>query len=123
VNSLKGELRKLQPPSFNGEREKEDDVKAWLLGLGRYFQLHNYSSNLEARISTYHLHGKFAMWWDQLKQFEHINQNRITWKKFKKYFQKKYLSENFYDKKCRIYLNSGWEECPWKSMERSSWGC
>jgi hypothetical protein len=61
--------------------------------------LHNYSSNLEARISTYHLHRKSAMWWDQLKQVENFNESRITWKQFKKYIHKEYLSENFYDKK------------------------
>ena len=37
VDSLQGELRKLKPPSFEGEREREDDVKAWFLGLRRYF--------------------------------------------------------------------------------------
>jgi hypothetical protein len=42
----------------------EDDVEDWFLGMKKYFQLYNYSSNLEARISTYHLHGKDAMWWD-----------------------------------------------------------
>jgi hypothetical protein len=99
VDSFQGELRKIKPPSFEGEREREDDVEACLLGIKRYFQLHKYSSNLEARISTYHLHGKAAMWWDQLKQVEHINESRITWKQFKKYFQKEYLSEHFYDKK------------------------
>jgi hypothetical protein len=61
VDSLKGELMKIKTPSFDGEREREYDVEAWLLGLQRYFQLHNYSSNLEARIATYHLHGKVAM--------------------------------------------------------------
>jgi hypothetical protein len=80
VDSLQGELRKLKPLSFDGEREREDDVEAWLLRLRRYFQLHNYSSNLEARISTYHLHRKVAMWWDQLKKVEHVNESRITWK-------------------------------------------
>jgi hypothetical protein len=30
-------MRKLMPPSFDGEREREDDVEAWLLGLRRYF--------------------------------------------------------------------------------------
>jgi hypothetical protein len=30
---------------------------------------------------------------------EHVNESRITWKKFKKYFQKEYLSKYFYDKK------------------------
>jgi hypothetical protein len=41
------------------------------------------------------------MWWDQLKQVEHINQSRITWKQFKIYFQSKYLSKNFYDNKMK----------------------
>jgi hypothetical protein len=53
LDSLQGYLRKRKPPSFDGEREREYYVDAWILGLGRYFQLHNYSSNLEARISTY----------------------------------------------------------------------
>jgi hypothetical protein len=97
--NLKGELRKLKSPSFDGEREREDDVEAWLLGLIRYFQLHNYSSNLEESISTYHLHGKAIMWWDQLKQVEHINENRITWNQFNKWFQKEYLLDHFYEKK------------------------
>jgi hypothetical protein len=104
VDSFQGELRKLKPPSFDDEREREDDAEAWFLGLRRYFQLHNYSSNLEARISTYHLHGKAAMWWDQLKQVEHVNEIGITWKQFKKYFQKENLSENFYDKKIQDFF-------------------
>jgi hypothetical protein len=69
-----------------------------------YFQLHKYSSNLEARISTYHLLGKTTMGWDQLKQVEHINESRINWKQFKKYFQKEYLSENLYDKKMQEFF-------------------
>jgi hypothetical protein len=44
------------------------------------------------------------MWWDQLKQVEHVNESRITWKKFKKYFQKEYLLENFYDKKMQEFF-------------------
>jgi hypothetical protein len=66
--------------------------------------LHNYTSNLEARIATYDLHGKNAMWWDQLKQVEHINESMITWKQFKKYFQKEYLSKHFYDKKMQEFF-------------------
>jgi hypothetical protein len=85
VYCLKGELRKLNTPSFEGEREREYDFEAWFLGLGIYFQLHNYSSNLEARISTYHLHRKAAIWWDQLKQVENVNESRITWKQFKEF--------------------------------------
>jgi hypothetical protein len=39
VDSLQGQLRKLKPPSFDGEREREDDVEVWLLGLWRYFSV------------------------------------------------------------------------------------
>jgi hypothetical protein len=35
LDSLQGDLRKLNPPSFDVEREREDDVEAWLLGLKR----------------------------------------------------------------------------------------
>jgi hypothetical protein len=34
---LQGELRKLKPPSFDGEREREDDARAWFLGIKKYF--------------------------------------------------------------------------------------
>jgi hypothetical protein len=71
-------MRKLNPPFFDGEREMEDDFEAWLLGIRKYFQLHNYLSNLEARISTYHLHGKTSMWWDQLKQVKHVDESMIS---------------------------------------------
>jgi hypothetical protein len=104
VDNLQGELRKIKPLSSEGEREREDDVEAFLLGLMRNFKFHNYSSNLEERISTYHLDGKVAMWWDQLKQVEQINENMITWKYFKKYFQKEYLSKNFYEKNIQEFF-------------------
>jgi hypothetical protein len=79
LESLQGEIRKLKTPSFDGEREMEYDIEAWFLAIKKYFQLHNYSSNLEAMISTYHLHGNVVMWWDHLKQVENINESRITW--------------------------------------------
>jgi hypothetical protein len=37
VDSFQGDLRKINPPSFDVEREMEDDAEAWLLGLRRYF--------------------------------------------------------------------------------------
>jgi hypothetical protein len=33
------------------------------------------------------------MMWDELKQVEHIDESRITWNQFKKYFHKEYLLE------------------------------
>jgi hypothetical protein len=67
------------------------------------FSLHSYSSNLEAMISIYHLQGKASMWWDQLKQVKHINEKRISWRKFK-YFQQQYLLEHYCDKKMQDFF-------------------
>ena len=85
-DDLEGELRKLKPHTFDGEDKKGEDVKAWLLGMRRYLQLHNCSSNMEARISIYNLHGKASICWDQLVQVKHIREKSISCRKFKKYF-------------------------------------
>jgi hypothetical protein len=51
VDELHGEMRKIKPPTFYGENKKYEDAKAWLLGMRKYFQLHNYSSHAEARVA------------------------------------------------------------------------
>jgi len=43
---LQGELRKIKTPSFDGENKKGEDVEAWLLGIKKYFQFNDYSSNV-----------------------------------------------------------------------------
>lgn len=53
--------------------------------------------NIERLIS--HLQRKASMWWDHLKQVKHIGKKNISWRRFKKYFQKKYLAVHYYDKK------------------------
>jgi hypothetical protein len=42
VNELQGEMNKIKPPTFDGEHKKDEDVETWLLGMRKYFQLHNY---------------------------------------------------------------------------------
>jgi hypothetical protein len=59
---------------------REEYDEAWLLGMRKYFQLHDYPSNVEARIETYHLQGKTSMWWAQLKHVTHIDEKRISWR-------------------------------------------
>jgi hypothetical protein len=92
LDNLQGELRKLKPPTFDDENKRGDNAETQLLGIGKYFQWHSYSSNLEAMIAIYHLHENTSMWWDQLKQVKHIDEKIISWNEFKKYFQQKYLS-------------------------------
>jgi hypothetical protein len=88
----------------DGEHEKDGDAKTWLMGMGKYFKLHNYSSHVEGRIAIYQLKGNTSMWWDQLVQVQHIKEKSVTWREFKKYFEKKYLSKRYYDKKMKEFF-------------------
>jgi hypothetical protein len=51
--------------------------------MNKYFQLHYYHSRVETRIATYHLKRKATMRWDQLKQENHLDENKISWRRFK----------------------------------------
>jgi hypothetical protein len=59
---LQGELRKIKPHTFNGEKINGKEVEAWLLEIKKYFQLHDYPSGVETRIESYQLQGKETMW-------------------------------------------------------------
>jgi hypothetical protein len=89
-------MNKIKPPTFDGEHKKDEDAETWLLGMRKYFQLHNYSSHVEGRISIYQLKGKASMWWDHLVQVQHIKEKSVTWREFKKYFKKKYLTKRYF---------------------------
>jgi hypothetical protein len=104
VDELQGEMNKIKPPTFDGEHKKDEDAETWLLGMRKYFQLHNYSSHAEGRIVIYQLKGKASMWWDQLVQVQHIVEKSVTWREFKKYFEKKYLTKRYYDKKMKEFF-------------------
>jgi hypothetical protein len=85
VDELKGEMRNIKPPTFDGEHKNDEYVEACFLGMRNYFQLDNYSSHAEAKIATYQLKGKSSMWWDQLMQVKHIDEKNITWRQIIKY--------------------------------------
>jgi hypothetical protein len=37
-------------------------------------------------------------------QVQHIDENEVTWKEFKKYFQNKYLTKRYYDRKMKEFF-------------------
>ena len=43
---------------FNGEIEKGEESKAWLSGMKKYFQIHNYYNELKPKMEIYNLTGK-----------------------------------------------------------------
>jgi hypothetical protein len=72
--------------------------------MKKYFHLHDYLSKVEKRIETYHLQGKAAMWWDQLKQSKHLDEKRVSRRWFKGYFQEKCLYKNYYERKMKEFF-------------------
>ena len=83
-DELVGELRRLKPTNFDGEVNQGEDAEAWLIGLRKFLQLHQYTPNMEARAAIYHLQGKASIWWDQLVKLKEIDEDKISWRKFKK---------------------------------------
>ena len=56
---------------------------------------------MKARISIFNLNGRASIWWEHLRQVKKINERRIVWKQFKKYFKHKYLSDRYYNDKIK----------------------
>ena len=38
-----------------------------LLGMRKYFRVHNYSSEMKSRLEIYNINGKASRWWRDLK--------------------------------------------------------
>jgi hypothetical protein len=97
------EFKKAKPPTFNGEIKKGEEAKFCLLGLKKYFKVHDYSKNFKARIAIFNLNGKASIWWEDLRNVKGIHENDLSWKQFEKYFNKKYLSEKYFDGKTKEF--------------------
>jgi hypothetical protein len=44
------------------------------------------------------------MWWDQYVQVQHIDEKMVNWREFKRYFEKKYLTNPYYDRKMKEFF-------------------
>ena len=75
---ISGELKKIKPPTFNGETEKGEEAESWLSGMRKYFQIYNYSNQLKARMAIYNLSGKADIWWQDLKRVKGIKEREVN---------------------------------------------
>jgi hypothetical protein len=85
-------LKKAKPPTFDGEIKKGEETKVCLLGLKKYFRVHDYYENLMNQIAIFNLNGKYSIWWEDLRNVKGVHEKDLSWKQFEKYFNKKYLS-------------------------------
>lgn len=68
-----GEFKKARLPTFDGMDVTGLAAEAWLLGMERYFKIHDYSENEKAWIVIFNLSGRALIWWEHLVQFKGIN--------------------------------------------------
>ena len=102
-NNSQDEFKKARSPAFYGEVKTGQEAEAWLLGMRKYFQVQDYSENMKARVAIFNLIGRASILWEHHRQVKKVNERRIVWKQFKKYFRKKYLSERYYDDKSKEF--------------------
>ena len=57
---------------------KSRDIKAWFLGMNRFFKIHDYSKNMKARIDKFSLKGKANIWWEDVKNVRDIYEEDLT---------------------------------------------
>ena len=98
---LLDEFKKAKPPTFDGDVKKSEDAKAWILGMNKLFELHEYTDNVKAKISIFSLKGKVNIQWEYVKQVRDIRIDDLSQREFKRIFRKKYLSETYYDSKAK----------------------
>ena len=58
---------------------------------------------MKARVAIFNLNGRESIWWEHLRKVNKINDRKIMWKQFKKYFKQKYLSDRYYDDKIKEF--------------------
>ena len=52
------EFKKEKSTTFDGDVKKEEDDKAWSLGMNKFFRIHDYSKNMKFKVASYSLKGK-----------------------------------------------------------------
>ena len=68
-----------------------------------YFQVQDYSRNMKERVAIFNLNRRASIWWEHLRQVKNINERKILWKQFNKYFKQKYLLDRYYDDKIKEF--------------------
>ena len=63
------------------------------------------SNGLKARISTYNLTGKDDIWWQDIKRVNNLKEKYLTWRVFKKYFKRRFMSEQYYEDRSKEFYD------------------
>ena len=73
--------------------------------MNKYFQIYNYSDRLKARMTIYNLTEKADIWWQDIKRVKNLKEKYLTWSIFKKYFKRRFLSEQYYEDRAKEFYD------------------
>lgn len=71
--------------------------------MKKYFELHDYTENMKAKITIFGLKGKENIWREDVKQVRDINIEELSWQEFKRHLRNKCLLERYYDNKAKEF--------------------
>ena len=71
--------------------------------MRKYFQFQVYYGIMKVRVAIFNLNGRASIWWEHFRQAKKIDERKIVWKQFQKYFKQKYLSNRYYDDKIKEF--------------------
>ena len=54
-------------------------------------------------MAIYNLTGKADIWWQDMKIVKNLKEKYLTWRIFKKYFKRMFLSEQYYEKRAQEF--------------------
>ena len=75
---ISDEFKKENPPTFDGGLKKPEEAEAWILGMKKLFELHEYSDNMNSMIYILILRGRANIWWEDVKWVRHIRTDELS---------------------------------------------
>ena len=54
-------------------------------------------------MAIYNLTRKAYIWWKDIKRVKNLKEKYLTWRVFKKYFKRKFLSEQYYEERAKAF--------------------
>ena len=51
----------------------------------------------------YNLIKKDDIWWKDIKRFKNLKEKYVTWRTFKKYLKRKFLSEEYFEERAKVF--------------------
>ena len=73
--------------------------------MKKYFQIYNYFDRLKARMTMYNLTGKADIWWQDIKRVKNLKEKYLNWRVFKKYYKRRFLSEQHYEDRAKEFYD------------------